>query len=963
MKHQQTVRITGVTLLVLVTLGFFGALAPATETGPDFPVLNKTIMTKLDNAAPDEMVSCIVVMREDYPKLLNAAPAEIITTYRRIAADAQRPLLDELAGRPVEAQVGKTWWLLNGFQLDATPSVIREIAGRGDVLRIRYNGTVQLIDPTPNNGPDTGPRGIEWGVQMVMADSCWADGFDGNGIIVGHTDTGVDDDHPALSGKFAGYWHDAINGQPNPYDDHGHGTHTMGTILGGDGFGSFTNDIGVAPGATWISAKMLDGSGSGSYDQCLDGMQFIADCKADTDVKMMSASWSTTDTTEDMFFDICQTYKDIGILPIFANGNEGPGSGTVGVPGNYPLTMGVGATDSGDNIANFSSRGPAPSISPWNNTSLWFRPDWDYIKPDISAPGANVRSCVPGGGYNSWNGTSMATPHVAGACAILLQKNPNLEPQQLYDILQDGLDQPGGGSYPNNNYGWGRLNIWNSLQEVPPLNRPWIVVTGSEISDPPPGGNGNGRIDPGEEGEYILTLKNAGGGDAYNVSVSTTQSDDYYIDVENGELMIGDLPSGETGSNSDNPTRLFAHYLTPEGHRSALELMIAADGDSIGFADTLSVQFMVGTPPPPYEIATEDFEYSGGGSFTDSWETEWEWNHVSGTYHSAYHSAFSGNAGDDWSYLTMRNPVDLSFFAEPKLSYWLRYDFDQVVFMHAKAEVSSDGVNWNSLWDFHFYEEPSSTDWIKKGGMLSNYNTENCRLRFGVKGFDFFNTQTHMWIDDLLFYADSDNEPPYFLAVAELADTEELGPFPVSAEVTDLNDVAGVSVFCSIDNGVWQEIELAASGNIYSGSIPAQSGSCVIDYYYEATDSWIVPNSGSFPLGAPADGSFTFEIISYANSGPGNGIGNSFTVINHGAGDHSRFSFTLGQQEPVSLKIYDARGQLVRSLSRDETFVAGTHCLTWDGYGNSGGKVASGIYFVNFRAGNFNATQKVVIVR
>ena len=223
----------------------------------------------------------------------------------------------------------------------------------------------------------------------------------------------------------------------------------MGTILG-------LNGIGVAPGATFVGVKVLNASGNGSSSQTLNGMQSIANLAATVDIKAMSASWGSPARTDQWVWNTCQTYKSIGILPVFANGNDGPGGATVGSPGDYPLVLGVGATDSSDNIAGFSSRGPAPNQSPWNDSSNWFRPDWNLTKPDLSAPGVSIYSCWPGGGYQTLQGTSMATPHVAGAVAILCQANPNLDSTTMYQMLLEGSDQPSQGQpYPNQNYGWG----------------------------------------------------------------------------------------------------------------------------------------------------------------------------------------------------------------------------------------------------------------------------------------------------------------------------------------------------------------------------------------------------------------------------------------------------------------------------------------------------------------------------
>ena len=410
--------------------------------------IHPKLETELEVASPSQMIECIVEMRDGYPYGLMRARKlrDKMSTFRTIAERSQLSVMSMLEARRDDAQVARQYWIFNGFFLKAKPQVISDLSNRDDIFYIHNNGTVSIHAERVEDASQSSGRAVEWNVQKVSATLCWDDGFTGEGIIVGHTDTGVDAQHPSLAGKYAGHWHDAINHRQTPYDDNGHGTHTMGSIVGGDGYGSFSNDIGVAPGATYVTAKVLDSSGSGDFDQILEGLQWMADLKDTVDVKMMSASWRSTDTTNTFFWSTMETYNSIGIMPVIANGNEGPGAGTSGTPSNFSIVLSVGATNSGDAVSSFSSRGPAPNMSPWTDESNWYRPDWNLVKPDISAPGEGIRSCTPGSGYEVWNGTSMACPHVAGAVAILCQKNPLLTTDMIYNILLDTVDEPSSGS-------------------------------------------------------------------------------------------------------------------------------------------------------------------------------------------------------------------------------------------------------------------------------------------------------------------------------------------------------------------------------------------------------------------------------------------------------------------------------------------------------------------------------------
>jgi len=425
------------------------------------------LLAILEQTLPDDKVLVIVHMNTEYPYSLiqKMTPSQKCVIFRDIAYNSQKPIIEYLKSLPKEKiELGGQFWIFNGFHLKTTKEIIKELANRSDVWFICENGTVYL---THQKGNKFGLRNPEWNIQKVMADSCWSAGFNGNGIIIGHIDTGVDVVHPALDGKWLSpFWLDAVNGQTSPYDDHGHGTHTMGIICGGDGPGPFPYDIGVAYGAKFIPTKGFCSYGYGEYiwiDSC---MQYLADLKlGGIDIRVIGNSWGTNNTTNLHWWSIIFNWKELGVLPVFSNGNCGP---RVAAPASYPTTIGVGATDINDNIAFFSNPGPAPNQPPWNNSNYWYYPDWNLLKPDLSAPGVDIRSCVPGGGYDVWSGTSMASPHITGGVALLLQKNSNLNLNELYEILIQNCDYPTQGQpYPNYNYGWGRVNLWHSLQITP----------------------------------------------------------------------------------------------------------------------------------------------------------------------------------------------------------------------------------------------------------------------------------------------------------------------------------------------------------------------------------------------------------------------------------------------------------------------------------------------------------------
>lgn len=429
--------------------------------------ITRDLAIALEETHDDEWVTVIVVLNDQ----LKSEPMQLpvpdeIYYYQRTVLIAQENMIRELMEEdPDSIVIVDQNWLSNTILMKTKPPRVKKIARRKDVNKIARNSSVRLVDPALQPVTLVSEPGVAWGVDAIDAELCWAEGYDGNGVIVAHTDTGVDPDHPALSDKFSGHWFDAVNGETTPYDDNGHGTHTLGSLLGGDGLGPYPDDLGVAPGAKWVGVKVMNADGVGTYQQCLKGLEYIAALKTTVDIKVVCGSWCLTDPEEDILFNTCEKLRQFGIVTVFAAGNDGPEPQTADTPSNYPMVIGVGAVDRDDLVTDFSARGDAPQIEPWSLTSYWFNPGWLFRKPDLTAPGVDIRSCAPGGGFRRLSGTSMAAPHVAGVVVLLLQRDETLTPRQVYDILIGTADTTQGGKH-SSAYGWGRVNAWDALRSV-----------------------------------------------------------------------------------------------------------------------------------------------------------------------------------------------------------------------------------------------------------------------------------------------------------------------------------------------------------------------------------------------------------------------------------------------------------------------------------------------------------------
>lgn len=374
---------------------------------------------------------------------------------RGIAHRTQGPLLALLARRPHSR--ARPLWIVNAVAFRARPDTIAEVARLSGVAHVSIDPVGQLREGVPTMKSPHG-TGVAWNVALVRADALWSEGITGAGVRIGVIDTGVDATHPDLVGKMVpGGWFDAVNGRTTPYDDHGHGTHVTGTICGGAASGTA---IGVAPGARFLSAKALDKDNRFTGSDILEAGQWMADPNGDGDPSdapnIVSCSWMFDSQTTTAFHPMLQLWRAEGIWPVFAGGNSGPGAYSIGNPGSDPLAISVGATNSTDGIADFSSRGPAPSFAPFDGV----------LKPDVCAPGVLVLSSLPGGVYGSWSGTSMATPHVAGALALLRQALPGLSFDQAYERLTTAAVDRGAPG-PDPAYGNGRIDAWAMVHDPP----------------------------------------------------------------------------------------------------------------------------------------------------------------------------------------------------------------------------------------------------------------------------------------------------------------------------------------------------------------------------------------------------------------------------------------------------------------------------------------------------------------
>ena len=482
---------------VLPFLGFALLAGPARTASAARPEdkITSWVLDKTADGAAAEFIVVLAPQADLTPTRLMATKVAkgqfVRDALWNIAQASQGPLLAELRARGVEH---RAFYVVNALWVKGDRALVMDLAARPEVARIEGNPVIRNVLPQPE-GPAEAPHAVEPGITYVKAPQVWALGFTGQGAVVGGQDTGYRWTHQALKPHYRGWngttanhdfnWHDSIHSgggicganSPVPCDDFFHGSHTMGTAIGVDSDNGGVNQIGMAPGAKWIGCRNMD-QGAGTPATYLECFEFLlapypvggtpqqGNPALAPDVTVNSWGCPPAEgCSPNTLLAAVQAQRAAGIVTEMSAGNSGAsGCSTVTDPAAiYDESFTTGALTTGtDNLAGFSSRGPV-TVDGSNR-----------VKPDIAAPGTSTRSCSNSSdtAYTTASGTSMAGPHVAGAVALLLSAEPSLSgnpdaiEQRIGNTafrLSTALCSSTAGVYPNNLFGWGRLDIFAAV--------------------------------------------------------------------------------------------------------------------------------------------------------------------------------------------------------------------------------------------------------------------------------------------------------------------------------------------------------------------------------------------------------------------------------------------------------------------------------------------------------------------
>jgi serine protease len=948
--------------------------------------------------------------------------AAVLDALRTHAATVMAPAQAVLAGSRGTAERVRVLYLANALAFKADRAMVEALAADVSAATLLYDRSYDLLDLVDAAAPAAASEpqmkadraDTSWGVKWVHAQRVWIElGYTGQGVVVGHLDSGAWLAHPDLAnriyqnpGEIAGNgidddgngYVDDIHGwdfgdvDNNPNDDNasgGHGTHTAGTVCG-DGHGG--TSTGVAPGAKLLVCKVFDNAGSGTVAMIWEGEQYCLEMGVR--VMTMSLGVKGSDLAvsllrADRFAN--NAIREAGTVLFNSAGNEraefeppyeigmtgrspSPWFADAAVP--YSSKSGVvtvGGTGYLNNTSyTASSRGPVTwaTVDPFND---WpYNPGAGLTKPDICAPGVNVNSTVRPSGYsgNTWSGTSMSCPHLAGVAALMLEKNPALSPADIDRVIeQTALDLGTVGK--DNVFGAGEVDAYLAVLNTP-LTQAADLVPGDVLPDPA----GDQVLEPGQTSPIAFSLHNASPLVAANtVTATLAVVANPYVTVVDGSASFPAIPADGTADNTADPFQLAIAAGAPQGYTFTMLLTVTWDG---GNTRTFDLDHFAGLP----ELLTHDvgsvyasvtdqgiigylsddqttgagFGAAGGGSLLFLGSL-WAGNSTIYICNRDYHGQGTGLETYEW--VVQRSPngrmrdlgaagSDQTFasaftdsgHATPanvlveQTSYaWAGSPDDEFVIM--EYHITNRGAgNLNPYW----------------AGIFCDWDVPTSSANIGDSDAARHAIYLHA------------NPGGPFVGLALLGDTPQ-------ANLTFINNPTYVYPNAAIDNG-WKLRFLRGLS-----TVPTTTG----------PDDWsMVCSSGPFDLSSGNDITVAFAMVYgatledfLANVDAARAAYNPSTPVTE---DLPVKMFHLEQNAPnpfnpqtvltfevaapgrVSLAIYDVAGKLVRTLV-DDTRPAGRYDVTWNGMDDSGQRVSSGVYFAKYRGGDQEQVRKMTMVK
>ena len=949
--------------------------------GISYGLISPSLQEHLTRAEAVQKLPVHIVLKEQFDKdLLNRLVDGMPKVQRRVevagilsefSAEQQAGVLAYLA--TTDAENVQSFWVVNAVYCEATPAVIQQLAQRPEVSYVNYDRVYCPELPEPEQQPG-GTEEIAWGVDKINAPAVWALGYTGKGVVCGHIDTGCDYTHPDLADHLwtdPNYPHHGWNFEydnDDPMDQNDHGTHTAGTVAGDGTSGTQT---GVAPDAQIMICRVQNNVDSAGQSQMWAAVQFLVSPPLSpshgADLYTMSMGWRISwGPDQSTWRTLANNVNAAGVSQIVAAGNERGidfPPNACRCPGNVPPPwwnpqntgtgelsgiVSIGATDSNDSIASFPFWGSSPGPVTWSSVAPFN--DYSYppglSRPDVSAPGVDVKSCLRGGGYTTMSGTSMATPHVAGTVCLMLSKNPDLLPEEVDSILEiTAVDRGPAGK--DNDFGAGRIDAFAAVDYVTGGGGPSLRLVSTQVIDPT--GNDNGRLDPGETAELVVTLRNSGGVGCYNVT-GEFRSPAAMLAVTDSTGAWGDIPSGGSVDNDADPFVLRADASVPPGTAFTCSLFVS--GDSVKYQKQMSVRLVVGTPPGGIIWGPKPCPGMPANG---------------GLYGVAY------NTNDDLIYCVN--------FSQSTI---YKYSSDSMLTAQGTITAPQDSctdidyiVRANAFW---LICNPQKTLYEigPTGYLLAQHTLSFPSYPVGVAE----NEAAYR------LYVSDPRTSPSAQQIIHVTDTLGHLQYPITHPLQGPYGTRCLALDGRCPTSppsllnVWAWYNAAGTRRDSSGMYELdRAGNTVLNGHVFPNKDWDVrgiecdPRDGSYWVTIARGGATDNMIVKvagfhYGKVGveepepalPGTGGRLHVRTQPNPFTGRTRLLVQLPAAGSIDLRIYDNSGRVVRTLARG--FTVPTHALfTWDGRNDEGSVVAPGIYFYRAQSGAAQAWGKVILSR
>lgn len=962
-------------IFCLITLAGPVILAPVAVSGASF---SPSLEPFLSNRVKTDSLVPVVVFADDISGSVAARKAtagtemslkarhkSVIENLQSVHTGSLKSLKDGIQKLYPSVRI-KEYWIAPVLSFDIPSSKLTALAHLPGIASVFEDAGVEFIEPVEPPRPSAKFASVFGHLQSLNIPALWKRGLTGKGRLVCNFDTGVEGSHPALESKWRGRhaassasWFATSSPDTLPFDKTGHGTHTMGLMVGS----IETDSFGVAPDAEWIGAAVIDQGYtlSRTISDIIAAFEWAVDPDGDPSTiddipDVILNSWgvptSIMEPCDETFYQVIDNVELAGVVTIFAAGNEGPDPQSLRIPANRatsPLnSFAVGAIDDATNIvAGFSSRGPSSC-------------DTSQLKPEVVAPGVNIYSSTKGGGYTTKSGTSMAAPLIAGMVALLRQYNPDATVDEIKNaIIMSARDLGQAGE--DNDYGHGLPDAETALAYMPVRPLPDIYISHQIIG-------GDGIAEPGETFDFFVRLEvPAGGVDSFSTFLHCADS---AVDLlEDHAVFI----FGLKGTSSINITPFVMKFSAEllHGQNIPFSLYVHAPFDTE--VDTIDLEIIAGYAPngnlvthvtPQIELTVTDFGQFGLGS-----------NSIYPAGGTGFTFQGSTNLLYEAGIIVGRNELQLSSSVRDSLGKAFESDFCPVESLTAGySDIYGCFRSYSRFRDLnsaipipieisqsvYSYEQEGEDDYlIMTFNLVNNSNEYTNGLYFGLlTDFDLSQTGDQVGVvsGSNMLYQSGDMATIGLLPLTDfsgMASIENEGtkiPLTSQEKFTyisyhgiEVNDSTSTDFMTVLSFGPFNltphdsvEVSLAmvAAGDLDGLQIAADHARArYFGFTDVAEEQMILPEDFTLHQNYP----------------------NPFNPV-------TTISFDIARTSAVELTVFNMLGQTVATIFHGIAN-PGSYDVTWDGQDDYGNGVASGVYFYRLKSDPASQTRKMLFIK